>query len=458
MADAPLLFAVTPGRSHRLAAATLTIMILAAGIVALPFGRVALPVNPSFLPAFGAMTVVSDLLTGCLLLSQAFLAKDRQPLRLALAYLFSALMLVPHLLAFPGVFAAEPLIGASASAVWLWVAWHGGFALLVLRFLLGRPTPLSRSGARWAVGGLVVTVVILAAVATSGLPWLPTILVDGNYARLNQLGIGPAVMAATVLALALAVLRQRLHDPLSLWLAVSLLAAVLDAVLTLFGGGRFTLGWYAARSLSLVTGITVLVALLSELVGQASRVAEVNAQLEHLLRTDVLTGVANRRAFDVAMAAEWRRARREQTALSLLMVDVDLFKGFNDLYGHPAGDTCLRQVAQALNAVAQRPADVAARLGGEEFVLLLPNTEEAGAAQVGERIRASVAALNLVHDGSVLGCVTISVGVATAWPLDATASPAALIDAADRALYRAKAAGRNTVCATALHNRPLVAA
>ncbi len=447
MADAPILSSSVPGRQHRIAAVVLAAGIAGVAVAAIPFGQLALPANPSFLPAFGAMTLVCDLLTGVLLLSQARLAQDRGPLRLGLAYLFSTLTLIPHMLAFPGVFAAAPVIGGSASAVWLWCAWHGGFPLLVAWFLLGRAGRLRSMDIRLAVAGLVVAVGAVTAVMTIGLPWLPTILVGTSYSRLNTLGIGPAILAASGLATLLAAVKGRWRDPLSLWLSVSLLAATADVALTLFGGGRFTLGWYVARSLSLVTGLTVLTALLSELVRQAGRVAEVNGQLEQMLRTDVLTGVANRRAFDTTISAEWRRARREQTPLSLVMIDIDLFKGFNDRYGHPAGDACLRRVAQAIAGQLQRPADLAARLGGEEFVLLLPNTEEAGAIQVAERVRASVAAMGLVHAGSAAGHVTVSMGVATSRPFDWSDETQALVDTADRALYRAKASGRNTVCA-----------
>ena len=123
-------------------------------------------------------------------------------------------------------------------------------------------------------------------------------------------------------------MNRRFRDPFSLWLSVSMFAACLDVALTLFGGGRYTLGWYVARSLSLVTGVTVLTALLCELVVQAGRVAEMNGALEAMLHTDALTGLFNRRAFETAMATEWRRGRREQTAISLVMIDIDLFKGF----------------------------------------------------------------------------------------------------------------------------------
>ena len=458
VAQAPVISARFASHKHQIAAGSLATIILVTALAALPFGRVPLPANPSFLPAFGAMTLVSELLTGCLLLSQARLTRDRAPLRLATAYLFSAAALVPHFLAFPGVVVPFQVIGASASAVWLWCAWHGGFAALVLAFALGRPRRLQRRDIAWALIGVVVSVTALTFVATAGLDWLPVILVDGNFDRMTKLGIAPTVVLVTFLAFVAVVKKRGLRDPLSLWLSVSILAATLDVTLTMFGGGRYTLGWYLARTLSLVTGLTVLVALLAELVSQAGRVAEVNGRLETMLRTDVLTGLANRRAFEIAMAAEWRRGRREQTVISMLMIDIDLFKGFNDRYGHPAGDVCLRAVATALEGQTQRPADLAARLGGEEFVMLLPNTEEAGAAQVAERVRSSVAALNLTHAGSVLGYVTISVGVATSRPFAWEDEAAALMDAADRALYRAKAAGRNTVCAAASQQPALQAA
>jgi diguanylate cyclase (GGDEF)-like protein len=459
LAQAPVLSARFSGHRHQIVAGTLASVILATALTAMPFGRLALPVNPSFLPAFGAMTLVSELITGCLLLSQARLAKDRAPLRLAVAYLFSAAALIPHFLAFPGVVAPTQLIGATASAVWLWCAWHGGFGVLVLAFALGRPRRLRRWDIAVALTGVAMSVFALAWVATTGLRWLPVILVDGNFDRITTLGIAPTILLVTCLAACVVVVKQGLRDPLSLWLSVSILAAILDVALTMTGGGRYTLGWYLSRTLSLITGLTVLIALLYELVIQAGRVAEVNAELETMLRTDVLTGLANRRAFETAVSAEWRRARREQTATSMLMIDIDLFKGFNDRYGHPAGDVCLCEVAAALSGQTRRPGHLAARIGGEEFVVLLPNTEEAGATQVAERMRASVAALNLTHAGSALGHVTISIGVATRRPIELEEETSSLMDAADSALYQAKAAGRNTVCAAeAMQSSRLLAA
>jgi diguanylate cyclase (GGDEF)-like protein len=160
---------------------------------------------------------------------------------------------------------------------------------------------------------------------------------------------------------------------------------------------------------------------------------------------DGLTGIANRRYFDVAIDRELRRAQRLGGTLSLLLTDIDSFKAYNDHFGHQAGDTCLSAVAQALAARLKRPADVAARYGGEEFAAILPDTDAAQARQLAENIREYVASLNLPHaPGAVRPYVTLSIGVASMdqGRLD---NPAALIEAADKALYAAKRGGRDRV-------------
>jgi diguanylate cyclase (GGDEF)-like protein/PAS domain S-box-containing protein len=160
---------------------------------------------------------------------------------------------------------------------------------------------------------------------------------------------------------------------------------------------------------------------------------------------DGLTGLSNRGRFDERLQEEWARALRESTPLSLLMIDVDHFKKFNDRYGHPTGDACLRSVAETLGAEARRPADLAARYGGEEFVLLLPNTEAAGCQMVGERVREGLRRLDIAHAmNSPSKRVTVSLGGATVWPsAEIQKKPSSLVDAADRALYAAKDGGRD---------------
>jgi diguanylate cyclase (GGDEF)-like protein/PAS domain S-box-containing protein len=169
-----------------------------------------------------------------------------------------------------------------------------------------------------------------------------------------------------------------------------------------------------------------------------------NERLKELSETDTLTGIANRRRFDEMLEREFRRCQRSKAELSLLFIDIDKFKSFNDSYGHAAGDDCIRQVALALAANLKRPADLVARYGGEEFAVLLPETSTGNAEQVAEGLRQAVLDLALPHQGNTHGCVTISIGVAGG-RCDARTPTASMLTAADGALYVAKKQGRNRV-------------
>jgi diguanylate cyclase (GGDEF)-like protein len=176
------------------------------------------------------------------------------------------------------------------------------------------------------------------------------------------------------------------------------------------------------------------------------RLEAANARLTELSATDGLTGIGNRRAFDTTLQTEWGRAAREATDLSLLAIDVDHFKAFNDRYGHPAGDECLRLIAEVTKRTLRRPPDFAARVGGEEFMAILPGTNETGAREVAERLRLAVMHEAVPHEGNEHGFVTISIGATSIAPQPGD-NMQALIDLADQSLYRAKQSGRNQVCA-----------
>ena len=170
-----------------------------------------------------------------------------------------------------------------------------------------------------------------------------------------------------------------------------------------------------------------------------------NFELQRLTNTDGLTGIANRRYFDDYLDAEWKRAKRMQQEISLLLIDVDNFKLYNDNYGHVAGDLVLKNVAQALESNAMRSSDLSARFGGEEFAVILPATDSAGSLASGEKVRAAVEALRIAHAYSgVSDWLTVSIGSATMAPQESQ-TPSDLIMQADRRLYRAKQQGKNRV-------------
>lgn len=214
----------------------------------------------------------------------------------------------------------------------------------------------------------------------------------------------------------------------------------------------------AHQSLAMAT------ALLGILLAMASRsithllndLHSVQIQMQEQAHTDPVTQIANRRFFDNIFKTEWRRAARDGKTISLLMIDVDHFKRYNDRHGHHAGDQCLQIIAQCIKTVARRASDVVARHGGEEFVILLPDTRLEDAVMLAERVRKNVEEQRIPHsDGAIPRIVTVSIGISSCTPAaprhaqnmeEATAVyPAMLLNAADRALYRAKRNGRNQV-------------
>ncbi|RFP09972.1 MULTISPECIES: sensor domain-containing diguanylate cyclase [unclassified Duganella] len=213
---------------------------------------------------------------------------------------------------------------------------------------------------------------------------------------------------------------------------------------------------YSAGVIILVLGISLLGIRLvrqinlriqaeAELVRARNSLVTLNQTLERLAMQDGMTGLSNRRHFDATLKNEFSRAMRGASALALVMIDVDSFKQYNDIFGHAAGDECLKAISKVVADSKHRPGDIAARYGGEELAVLLPGTDVAGALAVAEHIRAAVEDLNIKHPGSATGYVTVSAGVESFAPVRFESEPVDLIKAADQALYRAKSLGRNRV-------------
>jgi len=326
---------------------------------------------------------------------------------------------------------------------------------------------------------------VLAAVGASvliaifGQAVLPA-LVFGNHFAPAETVIVAGVWLLNLAAL-IVVMRRRPYSVLDLWLVVVICAWLFDIALSaMFNASRFDLGFYAGRIYGLLAASLVLIVLLYQngklylqLVGLHQSERDKSAVLRELSTIDPLTGIANRRAFDEALDVEWRRTMRHGHALSLLLLDIDFFKRFNDTYGHVAGDQCLHAVAQAVAGRARRAGELAARYGGEEFAVLLPNVGLDDAAKLGELICRSVRELDITHANSdAAPQVTISIGVAclaqvqqhapalsrgdNAAPL--TPATTLLVEAADHALYRAKMAGRNRVAVAAAESSSAAAA
>lgn len=447
----------------------LTGFILLASLATLPFGTLQLPEIKPFLPAYISWSLFGDLFTGYLLVSQ-FRATHYLPLlMLATMFLYSGLIAIPHLLTYPGVFTDEGLLGAgSQTSTWFWVFWHTSFSVGLLSYLFAdnqrnlvvRPEHVKHSTLA-AIGTAVTIIAALTFIFTRLHHLLPVIIQADDYRRLVTTGVGPGILTLHAIGLTLLLLRKKGDSVLHLWLSVAAVAAFADIAVTLFAGARYSLGWYVARINSLVSSTVVLCAIIYEANRLYVRLSEQQMQLvqsqwdlqqanEKLLRIsslDGLTEIPNRRRFDEVFLQEAQRAARQKLPLSLIFLDVDFFKRYNDHFGHQSGDHCLKSIARMLESCLKRPADLAARYGGEEFAIILPETDLNGAKHVAEIIRTSIEAMQLPHPMSdVSEYVTVSIGICTAQvcPLF---TPEHMLELADQALYQAKAEGRNRVCA-----------
>jgi diguanylate cyclase (GGDEF)-like protein len=268
------------------------------------------------------------------------------------------------------------------------------------------------AGGAWGVAGLS-----LPWLSTNQVPTVLVLVVVATVIALPRMAAMPDIFlsfaAAALLPLAVTAIWLPFEQAQMVWMVVGLVSAVL---------------WVSARSVE------------ADLMDVVTK----RLSLERMAWEDKLTGLANRRRFDAVLAEEWRRASRMKVPLSLILLDVDHFKRFNDTYGHTSGDACLTLMGGVLATTVRRAGDFAARYGGEEFVVLLFHTSRADALLLGDRVRQAVRALGVDHSGSPHGVVTVSLGGATVVPR-AEDSPQLLLDQADEALYQAKEAGRDRV-------------
>ena len=454
----------TAGRREiRFALAAVVVSVLVF-LSAAPFARTPLLQVPAFLPIYVSSLVICDLITAALLLGQFSVLRSFGLLVLAAAYLFSASATFAYALFFPGLLPLPglPVPGPQTSSA-MYMFWHSGFPLMVLVYARIKPeVPGSAGPAAWmrgriwrtvlpALAGVFTLVCGFALFATWGHRFIPT-FIDGN--RTSALGHWTLTGIWLLSLGALWVLwRRRPHTVLDLWLLVVMCVWVLDiALAALLNTGRYDLGWYVGRIYGLLAASFLLMVLLVENGRQYARLVHMSVELENankalaqLSRHDGLTDLANRRFFDEYLSEQVAVSARNSRSLALVLCDVDHFKSYNDHYGHPAGDECLKQVAMALRSCCHRPSDMAARYGGEEFALILPDTDLAGSLQVAEAARLAVSRLEIGHGYSTASMVvSISAGAAVL-TLNGTMTVRQLIAAADQCLYQAKGAGRNRV-------------
>lgn len=431
--------------SEKRSAAVVFVLLLGALFALTPFANEAWPVMPGYMTAFGAAMLVANLLLASLLFSRGATEGRAATVQLGSAYFFVGVIFVPMMASFPGGLAGGPLIGGPATPVWLWTIWHVGFGLAILRYVQTLRKP--GSGTPSVRGEMAAGLAVVGAatwLTTAGQDWLPPLLSNGQtFFSGGQQIIPYGILLLDLLAL-IALARLPRLEPEQVWLGIGMLAACFDVWMIFRGTDRYSLGWYVGKLGSLGTTLAVLISLFHDLTALYRRMSRANALLADLAHQDGLTGLANRRRFDAVLQAEWARADRAGTPLTLIMLDVDFFKRFNDRYGHAAGDECLKRVAALMRGCARRPGDLAARYGGEEFALVLPATDGPGALALARLLQRELAGLALPHAEAPCGRVSVSIGVAPCH--EGHRSPQDLLRAADIALYRAKSGGRDQIC------------
>ena len=424
------------------------VLTLVATAGALPLASHQLGPTPNFVTAMVAAVTVLDLLSMGMLLAEYHDNGDARLLAMGWAYLWSLLVMLGYALAFPGAIAADPPLAATHSvAPYLYVAWHGGFPTLL--GLAWAPWPArwrrrhsaARRGRLLLAGTASVAAAAAATVAFVVLRArdLPALIHGTNTSAMTNL-TAPIVLPLVVIACIFTVrARKERHGP-ERWAFVASLVCLCDLILTYYSRHRYSFGWYCGRTFTVIAAGVVLVAMLASF-RRMKAAAEFNASHDHL------TGLGNRRTA-MARLDEYAGAGRRRSSsaqLSVALVDLDHFKRINDTYGHAEGDAVLQAVSAAL-ADSVRAEDEVARIGGEEFLILLPGTDAEGASTVAEKIRLRVSGLVAP---AVPEALTVSIGLAHVVFDGDPASPrqggSHLLHLADEALYEAKAAGRDCV-------------
>ena len=395
----------------------------------------------SFLAAALAVVACFDVLSVYLLVGEFRDSGDRRILVMSVAYLWSLLAMTGWALAFPGLIGAHPPLASTPSvSLYLYLCWQTGFPVLLAAAwapwpeqLSGRATaPARRTAVSRVTGGstLVVGACLVLTVALVG-GHLPVLINGRDTSRMLPV-TAPVTLPLAVLAVGFAFVGTRRRTGPETWTAVSALFCLIDLVITYTSHERFSLGWYSGRVMTVLSAGVVLFSMLSGFRRLRSR-AEFDAAY------DCLTGLPNRRSvldgLDRSIASSWR----DGTTVSVVSVDLDSFKAVNDVHGHAAGDALLTAVGSVLTG-AVRASDLVGRVGGEEFLAVLPDTDLAGAGLVAERMREAVGAVRLA---SAAQAFSASLGVSSLRGGGDTVT--ALLRRADQALYRAKTTGRDRV-------------
>ena len=425
--------------------------LVACGIAVGPFILVPLGVSYSLFAVVIALSIAAIAITAVLLWAQARVPRSVPLSVLALGYGLTAIVMLPYMVFRRGLWPelSQWVSADPQTSGWLYIEWHAIFIAATIAYFVARKRPAPAPAAPafktvqrrllWA-GAAIVLVTVPPLIWIDG---LPALLAGGHVTGISSIFVA-AIALGALAAIATAYRTSRFSTLLDLWLSVACFSMLADVMLWHFSH-EFAVGWYASRISILIAANAVLFVLLFQTANIYGQLAVTAERLRQESLTDVVTGIANRRSFDLRFGEMLRACKRETRPIALLIADIDQFKAYNDTFGHQAGDECLRSIATLVRGNVGRASDLVARIGGEELAIIMPEVDVIGALVVAERMRHAVEAAAIPQGaGTSYLVVTISVGVAaTSDPAGATVQE--LFNAADRALYRAKESGRNRV-------------
>ncbi len=455
-----------PSIAQRRIATVAVIVAIVTFLGAIPFANVQLPRSTAFLPSVSALAAFGTLLTALILGSQYRAARYPPLAFLALAYAIESMLVVVTVITLPHLFANTPVLGSGPqSAAWLYPAWHCiYFACLAAYAVSSKRMRGDEKIVAWnrrfvlvfSIASAFAVLAILAVTIFRGGVLPPIVLANGHFSSIATRVVVPALLLMNAALLFIFIRGTRLSKMVDLWIVVTLVALACETMLAgVFGGGRYTVGWYVARIEWCVASVAFPIALVMQMSRIIAGLSTANRSLAVASDTDSLTGLHNRRGFDVRFKTRVFASARAGRPTSLLIIDVDEFKPFNDTFGHPRGDVALRAVAKVLQHAISPPLDFASRIGGEEFAIVLPNISADGAMARAEQIRSSVEALAIAqYPGCAPGRLTVSIGVAST-PGVIGEKHQDLMTRADHALYIAKRSGRNRTHLADSHPRAL---